>query len=74
MQTDCEHAIRVYDGRQPGSVLERRARDRLKGYTTDRQVTFRFRHVKGHTTGDTPRTWVNTECDRLARLEMRAAR
>ena len=61
LQSDCVGAI---DKAQP--LL-----DRLREYGAAGAY---FKHVKGHSGTDNPRSAVNTWCDRTARKEMRAFR
>jgi ribonuclease HI len=75
LQTDCQSAIHAFQNmrfRMSTEEVAVVARMRLIAATYDVETS--FRHVKGHTSGKTPRTWVNNECDRLAGAAMRVTR
>lgn len=75
LQTDCQSAINAFQNmrfRMNAEEVAVVAKMRVIAATYDVETS--FRHVKGHTSGKTPRAWVNNECDRLAGAAMRVAR
>jgi ribonuclease HI len=74
-QSDCTAAITAFEGKryslQPDETMLVEGLTRLLAL---KKATIRFRHVKGHTNGDTPRLWVNNLCDKLAKEGMRGIR
>lgn len=77
LQTDCQSAINTFS-RVPGqwtmSKDERVVRDKLYGMKRDHNLTFGFRHVKGHTANKEARFVTNNLCDKRAKDGMRLAR
>lgn len=75
LQSDCQAAIGGFIGNRHNITQEELGvAAYLKALVAKAGVTVSFRHVKGHTKGKTPRTWVNNNCDALAGLAMREAR
>lgn len=52
------------------SDTEKEALDVVKGALPDASIAVSLRHVKGHGTGETGRSWVNEQCDAEARRHM----
>jgi ribonuclease HI len=73
-QTDCTAAIMAFEGTRVLQEDEQILVDGMKTLLGIRNALIRYRHVKGHTAGDTPRTWVNNHCDEMAKKGMREAR
>lgn len=75
VQTDCQAAILGFEGRRKNITAEEVG---VAVYLTNLKsaigITLGFRHVKGHTSGKTRRTWVNNNCDALAGKAMAQAR
>lgn len=75
IQTDCQAAILGFEGKRKNITEEELG---VAAYLVKLKstigITLGFRHVKGHTRGKTPRTWVNNNCDALAGKAMAQAR
>lgn len=75
LQTDCLAAIGGFTNQRKNITQEElQVAAFLKSYVQKIGVTVSYRHVKGHTRGKTPRTWVNNTCDDLAGKAMKMAR
>jgi hypothetical protein len=74
LQTDCQSTILAIEGKRTSITPDEVAvvLDLLK-LVTELRLTVTMRHVKGHTNGKTPRTWINNKCDELAGIERRKA-
>lgn len=75
LQSDCLSIFPMIEERiPPKTENEILAREKLVYWREALEIKVRVRHVKGHTRGMTPRTWVNNTCDKTARLHMENAR
>ena len=72
LQTDCEAAIQMLSGGVSDRQKRYMKRLRKKKFLDMSGVT--FRHVKGHTDVDDPRSYVNRWCDEMAKTAMREVR
>jgi ribonuclease HI len=74
LQTDCQAAIDAFEGKRKRITKEelKIVIDYLK-LVKSLQLIVEFRHVPGHTQGETARTWTNNKCDALAGIAMRKA-
>lgn len=54
--------------------IEREALDFLRATIEPNEIQLGVRHVKGHTSNDDGRSWVNDTCDKIAKRHMREAR
>lgn len=74
LQTDCQSSIAAIEGRRVNITAEEtEVVLNLLKLVTELRLTVTMRHVKGHTNGKTPRTWINNKCDELAGIERRKA-
>ena len=75
LQTDCQRAIDVLEGRIQTMTKDERA-GRKRFYELKREYACRvsFRHVKGHTSRTEARYITNNLCDKRAKNGMRLAR
>ena len=74
LQSDCKPALKelaVQRGRTPLSAHATRL---LLDEAVARGLSLHFKHVKGHQKGITGRSWVNEECDKRAKAQMRRER
>lgn len=75
LQTDCMHAIGAFEGKRTNMPpKEQELVSYMRKLCTTMEITVSFRHVKGHTAGLDPRSFVNNQCDALAKKAMRRAR
>lgn len=75
IQTDCQAAIDTFRRfRNPGCDVEAQVVEHMETICGTGNITVEYRHVKGHTNGRTPRTYVNNYCDAEAKKYMRARR
>lgn len=74
VQTDCQNAINLFRAGDRGTTEEREVLAFLGKLVQANELTLNLRHVKGHTSGDTPRTYVNNVCDKVAKKHMRGMR
>lgn len=75
LQTDCMGAIDAYSGkRQQLNKSERAAKKLIYELKKQHNLTFSFRHVKGHTNRTEARYVTNNLCDTRAKVGMRLAR
>ena len=75
LQTDCQRAIDVFEGRiQTMTRDERAGRKRFYELKREYACTVSFRHVKGHTDRTEARYVTNNLCDKRAKEGMRLAR
>lgn len=78
MQTDCQDAIRYFEGKHPIYNPRREEEQKLVVYFNEllskAGVSVSFRHVKGHTDGREPRLYINNKCDEFAKRAMRKMR
>jgi ribonuclease HI len=75
IQTDCDGSICAIRGmrtfiRDDEMAFANGVNDLAKMLN----LALTMRHVKGHTAGKTPRTWINNKCDEFARIEMQKAK
>lgn len=75
-QTDCMSALDAFSGKrnQTMSKDERAAHKKLYALRREHNLTFSFRHVKGHTNRTEARYVTNNLCDMRAKQGMRLAR
>lgn len=75
-QTDAKYAIDVYTGiaRKVKDPVVLKARDEFRKLVADHELTFEFRHVRGHTTVADQRSRAQRNCDRRAKEGMQKAR
>jgi ribonuclease HI len=66
IQSDSSHCVGVLN-RKIATCKEQTVVDFIVKLAKENEFSFTARHVKGHTSGG-GRSWVNRECDRLARL------
>jgi ribonuclease HI len=75
LQTDCQAAIDAFTHKRARITHEETDLvSYLETLAKDLQLTVMFKHVKGHTSGGTPRLFINNKCDELARDAMRKMR
>lgn len=77
LQTDCQSAINTLKGgpgQWTGSKDEKLVKGKLYDIKRTYNLTFGFRHVKGHTTNKEARFVTNNLCDQRAKDGMRLAR
>lgn len=74
VQTDCLNAIDLFKRGAGRTVEEREVIEFFHKLLDDNALKASFRHVRGHTCGDTPRTYVNNVCDKTAKKYMRRMR
>lgn len=75
LQTDCQRAIDILEGRiSTMSKDERAGRKRFYELKREYACTVSFRHVKGHTNRTEARYVTNNLCDKRAKDGMRLAR
>lgn len=75
IQTDCQAAIDIFSGKtDPHNREELQVLTHMKRALKSSSLVVEYRHVKGHTAGNTPRTYVNNYCDHQARTAMRKLR
>lgn len=75
IQTDCQPAINGLRQLHPTSCPDQKEIvDYFLKLCGDNEIEVRFKHVPGHTTGDTARTYVNNICDEQAKKHMRQMR
>lgn len=75
LQTDCQRAIDVFEGRISTMTRDERAgRKRFYELKREYACTVSFRHVKGHTDRTEARYVTNNLCDKRAKEGMRLAR
>lgn len=75
IQTDCQAAIDTFSKfRNPSDNVEAQVVAHMEELCRTGSLTVEYRHVKGHTAGRTPRTYVNNYCDAEAKKYMRARR
>lgn len=74
-QTDCMAAIDAFHGkRQQLNKSERAAKKLIYDLKRQNNLTYSFRHVKGHTNRKEARFVTNNLCDMRAKVGMRLAR
>lgn len=75
LQTDCMSAIDAFEGKRTMLTKdERTAKISLFKLKREHNITFSFRHVKGHSNRPEARYVTNNLCDERAKLGMRLAR
>lgn len=75
IQTDCMAAIdRFLNRNRCGSTQEIEAMEFFHDFIASHNLTFRFKHVKGHTGNNGARFRANNHCDEHAKTFMRAMR
>lgn len=75
LQTDCEAAIKAFDGTRGRLIKEEHeAKEYLNSLKVRFNLSFEFRHVKGHSKIKEARYAANNTCDKRARQAMRKAR
>ena len=75
IQSDCLGALNTFEGKRTRVAdWEQGIVDGLAVFGIELNLFFRYRHVKGHTNGATPRLWVNNLCDKHAKEGMRERR
>jgi ribonuclease HI len=75
IQTDSTEAIAAFEHRRvPGQSGERDAVSFLDQFKKERNLTLRFRHVKGHSSKPGARYAANNHCDTRAKQAMRKVR
>lgn len=74
IQTDCLNAIDLFRRGAGRTPEEREVIQFFHELLDGNALEVSFRHVRGHTNGDTPRTYVNNVCDKTAKKHMRKMR
>ncbi len=75
VQTDCERAIRVFEGTLAANTKDERESVRqFRAFRREHSLGVSFRHVKGHTGRTEARYVTNHLCDKRAKNGMRSAR
>lgn len=75
IQTDCQPAIDLF--LKTGKSYDKNkleVLDYMAKIVQENELEVKYRHVKGHTDGSTPRTYVNNVCDKAAKKYMRLMR
>lgn len=75
LQTDCTGAIQAFEGSRGFlSKQESDAVNYISSVESKYEISFTYRHVKGHTRNRDARSVTNAICDKKARLFMQRAR
>lgn len=76
IQSDSLHVVDLISKKRkiPNRPFEIEAMGFLERWVEKYKLTLRTKHVKGHTSGKTKRTWVNNYVDIMSRKHMRKKR
>lgn len=74
LQLDSEEAIKKIMSITPLVNTAEFIRKEIRRHTVDLSIRLEVKHVKAHTNGNTPRTYVNNQCDLIAKKYMKQAR